>query len=163
MSQLERTGWRDGRFSLRHRAYGQKLSMIDLDEVWVEKELEIKDTTWILVKGDQPCALIEAKEEHAMEFDKTKWQIRVLINLAKMAGLPLFFIRYEKNFDWLSVVPLNDKAEIVLPKRKKMSEMEYVQLEYRIRGYTPLSDNDTCGDIGWGLVENKWREIYGAN
>jgi len=51
------------------------------------------------------------------------------------ASLPVFLARYANNFSWWKAMPLNDIAKESLPHSKTLTEVEWVQFLYRIRGY----------------------------
>ena len=56
-------------------------------------------------------------------------------DLGDSAGLPIFVCRYASDFSWWNVVPLNQAAKTKLPTRTRMSEREWVQFLYGLRGY----------------------------
>ena len=96
--------------------------MIDIDFLALEYD-----------KGE-PVALVEYKHENAKRCFSTHPSYRALINLGNRAGLPIFAVRYAEDFSWWLVVPLNDEARKYLSGRKEMTEREWVELLYRMRG-----------------------------
>ena len=124
MTREERTGWRDNSISFRHRLWGDGLALLDIDGIFLGIEAKYKT----------PIALVEYKHEFAPPQKITEWAFEVLSNLGTMAGLPVFAVRYADNWSWWKVVPINEKAKEHLPKRKTMSEFEYVSFIYKLRG-----------------------------
>lgn len=136
----ERTGWRDEAFSKRHRFYGKKLGLVNIDGVWC-----------FSAGNGLPKALVEFKNENAEPLSRESYEFKVLFNLAQKSELPAFIIRYKSNFSEYMVTPINGKAKIILDKRTIFTELEYVKFEYRARGLMPPSDTSICAEIGWNL------------
>lgn len=122
MSSFERTGFRDETMSRRHRLYGRDVPCTDIDMIHTEYDNAV------------PKALIEYKGEHAGPVLPTDPNIRCITNLANMAGLPVFGVRYAQNLSWLRVAPLNDAAKAFVPEVSLITEPQYVELLYKLRG-----------------------------
>lgn len=119
----ERTGWRDQGISERHRLWGVALPAADLDFLLIEYD-----------KG-RACALIEYKHELSSPQFVSHPSYLALADLGNRANIPAFAVRYAKDFSWWLAVPLNALAKKVIPSRRRMSEAEWIQLLYRIRGH----------------------------
>lgn len=119
----ERTGWRDQSLSERHRRWGFGLPAADLDFLLIEHD-----------KG-QPCALIEYKHECSPPQYVGHPSYQALARLGDRATLPALAVRYARDFSWWLVVPINDLARDLFPTRKRLSEAEWVQMLYRLRGH----------------------------
>jgi len=99
MSKEERTGWRDKGLSFVHREFGYNF-MVDLDFVAIEYSY-----------GYHVKALIEYKNEHsAWSPEKEDKGIPAIKNLADMAGVPFFVVKYTSDYLWWDVYPQNDAA-----------------------------------------------------
>ncbi len=122
MSQEERTGWRDAGLSARHRSWGWDCPAVDIDFLLVEYDL------------GKPIALIEYKNEHATPQQKTHPSFNALIELGNRASIPVFACRYKDDFSNFRVIPLNDFSKEYVPKRITLTELEYVNLLYKLRG-----------------------------
>lgn len=118
----ERTGWRDEALSERHRIWGYDLPAVDLDFILDEYD-----------SGD-PYGLVEYKNEHAAPQDYSHPSYLALIRLGTRARLPVFCARYKDDFSEWIVTPLNEYAEVFLPKEITMNEREWVTLLYQLRG-----------------------------
>jgi len=122
VSQEERTGWRDAGLSARHRSWGWDCPAVDIDFLLVEYDL------------GKPIALIEYKNEHATPQQKTHPSFNALIELGNRASIPVFACRYKDDFSNFRVIPLNDFSKEYVPKRITLTELEYVNLLYKLRG-----------------------------
>lgn len=118
----EYTGWRDEGLSARHRTWGWDCPAIDIDFLMLEYD-----------RG-RAVALVEYKRETAPTQNSGHPSYRALRDLANKADLPLFACRYAKDYVWFKVVPLNDKARVVLCQSVVLSEREWVEFLYRLRG-----------------------------
>ena len=67
--------------------------------------------------------------------------VRALSDLATRAGIPAFVAHYADDFSVYRVVPLNEQARIWIPQEQRMSEEEWVDLLYRLRGRTLPKDS----------------------
>lgn len=121
----ERTGWRDGHLSERHRKWGLAVPAVDLDFLLIEYD-----------KG-RPSALIEYKSEFATPQFPSHPSYLALSQLGERAGLPVFAVRYAQNFSWWKVTSLNIVAKKLFPARLDMNEREFVTWLYEIRGLKP--------------------------
>ena len=128
MSSNERTGWRGQEMSKRHRLYGLDCPAADVDFMLVEYD------------NKQPKALVEYKHELAMPVLASDPNLIAVTNLANLAGLPIFGVRYASDCSWFVVAPLNALATAFQPEKRTMSEIQYVELLYRLRGRT-VPDN----------------------
>lgn len=126
MSSNERSGWRDENLSRRHREWGVDLPAVDIDCLMVEYD-QAKDV-----------AIIEYKHESAQLQDPRHPSYRAIRSLATKAGIPFFAVRYSDKLDSFFITAMNGDAEYLLQvKRKGMTEAEYVEFLYWIRGRTP--------------------------
>jgi len=110
------------------------------------------DLDFILAEYDRyvPMALIDYKHEHGV-INLESANIRTLIALGDMAGLPAFIVRYghsnqdgwwgevpEDSTPWFQVIPLNVYAHGAdLPSNDnniKLSELVFVSWLYDMRG-----------------------------
>lgn len=124
----ERTGWRDGHLSERHRKWGVAVPAVDLDFLLIEYD-----------RG-QPTALIEYKSEFAGQQYPTHPSYMALSQLGDRAELPVFVVRYAQNFSWWRIIPLNRVAKQHLPERVEVNELLYVSWLYNLRGLQPPKD-----------------------
>lgn len=125
----ERTGWRDENLSQRHRRWGWNCPAVDLDFLFLEYD-----------KG-KATAVVEYKHERAAPQYRTHPTYQAIINLCDRARLPCIGCRYAGDFSWFRVSALNDMAKPWIPDANtEMTEMEWIKLLYRIRGYEPPAD-----------------------
>lgn len=126
----ERTGWRDSptgappSISARHRQWGWNCPALDIDFLMLEYDLGCVS------------ALVEYKHEFAAKIRLNHPSLRAVADLADRASIPALIVRYANDYSWFLVAPLNRVAREFLSGRHLMSEQEYVQLLYRIRGRT---------------------------
>ena len=131
MSAHERTGWRDGEISSRHRQWGFNCPAVDLDFVMME------------YNHGKPCALVEYKHKSAAEVNPRDATYRALIDLAdnysgEKGPLCCFVARYDPD-DWSFVVePLNEKAKRLYANKagKRLTEREFVETLHLLRKRT---------------------------
>lgn len=132
----ERTHWRDLSLNDRHRQWGYNCPMTDIDLLTIEYD------------SGTPKALVEYKHERAAPQYSTHPTYRALTALGNDAGLPVFAVRYADDFAWFRVVPLNDRARAWTPERREMTEREWVELLYKVRGRElPREVFDTLEEI----------------
>ena len=124
----ERTQWRDLALSARHRQWGWDCPAVDIDFLLIE------------YCYSEPAALIEYKKENAPEPMPDNQSYRALTTLGNRAELPVFLVRYTPDFAKFTVVTLNQKARDVLPLTTDMTERQYVDFLYSLRGL-PLPEN----------------------
>ena len=122
MSSVERSGWRDQRVSQRHRQWGYDCPALDVDFLMLEY-----DTGKVV-------ALVEFKHERAAPVNAGHPSMRAICDLAVRADIPAFVCRYGDDLSWWYPSPLNDQARAFLPEAKHLSEREWVELLYRLRG-----------------------------
>lgn len=121
--RAERSGWRDEWMSRRHRDYyGFNCPMVDIDFLVTE------------YNHGRPVALVEYKHECAAEMYVTHPSFQALVWLADGRKLPSFLVRYGDKGSWFEATPLNEAARRWVPQAQRMSEIEYVNLLYRLRG-----------------------------
>ena len=121
----ERTGWRDLRLSERHRQWGWDCPAVDLDFLFLEYD-----------RG-KAVALVEYKHERAAPQYASHPTYQAMIDLGSRAGIPVFAARYTDDFSSWTIVPLNPIAQEKLPKRRVMTEQEWITFLYWLRGYVP--------------------------
>lgn len=119
----ERTGWRDEGLSRRHRRWGWDCPAVDLDFLFLEYD------------HGQASAIVEYKNEHAAPQYASHPTYQAMIDLGDRAGIPVIACRYAEDFSEWKVVPLNTKAKEMIPNRVTLTEREWVELLYKIRGY----------------------------
>ena len=124
--RVERSDWRDRELSRRHRCWGRQLYATDLDFV------EAGDDA-------QPLAIIETKATDFWRYDD--YSIKIQRNLADKAELPFFVVRRYKNYDF-DVHPMNSYALKFLSKRARLSEKEFIELQYYLRFGRPCKLTD---------------------
>lgn len=120
--KAERTGWRDEGLSLRHRWWGFDCPCVDIDFLLLEFD-----------RGE-PSALVEYKHENAREQVSGHPSYRALRKLCNCASIPFFGTRYADDYSWFRAVPLNHFAKEWLSEATEMSEQDWVELLYKIRG-----------------------------
>lgn len=128
----ERTGWRDLSLSLRHRKWGKHTPAVDIDFLLIE------------YISSRPVALVEYKSEFADKPMLEHPSFRALVYLADGRNLPAFCVRYGKDFGWFDVMPLNETARRYVKTTTVMSEADYVEILYKLRGST-LPDSIRAG------------------
>lgn len=122
-TRKERTGWRDEGLSNRHRQWGWDCPACDIDFLMLEYD-----------KG-KASAIIEYKNEHAAPQYASHPTYQAMIDLGDRADIPVLAVRYADNYSWWRVTPLNECAKRYVQKRVELTEIEYVTLLYKIRGY----------------------------
>ena len=89
-------------------------------------------------KGE-PIAIVEYKHENAATVNASHPTYQAMIKLGTRAGIPVFVCRYKGDFSLWVVTPLNNMAVKLLDAKPttptKMTEKQWVQFLYRIRGY----------------------------
>lgn len=125
--RAERTGWRDLGLSERHRMWGWNCPAVDLDFLFLEYD-----------RG-KASAIVEYKHENARPMSVVHPTYLALRDLADRAQLPAFVVRYGGDYSWFAVSPINDRATEALgtENSKFMSEAQWVEFLYRLRGYAP--------------------------
>lgn len=126
----ERTGWRDEGLSQRHRTWGWDCPAIDIDFLMCEYD------------QSKAVALVEYKNEQAAPQSSQHPSYRALTDLADRAGLPFFAVRYANDFSWWIVVPINAVAQNLLPKRKRLTEQDWIAFLVQLRGKSTQSSED---------------------
>ena len=120
----ERSGWRDEALSRRHREWGWDLPCVDIDFLMIVYDRFI------------PKALIEYKHENCPQRKTDDPGFKAVRALSDLARLPFFAVRYKADLTNFCVSAINDPAIKYLSKRfhNDMTEREYVEFLYRIRG-----------------------------
>ncbi len=121
MSSRERTGWRDMAISQRHRLYGYDCPMFDIDFMCVEYDKSM------------PVCLVEYKNIQG-QLNVDSANIKALINLGNMANLPAFAALYVNDFSLYLIYGLNDLAKKYFSSPKIITEVEWVEFLYKLRG-----------------------------
>lgn len=122
-TKQERTGWRDLRLSERHRRWGWDCPAVDLDFLFLEYD------------HGKAVALVEYKHELAAPQYASHPTYQAMIDLGNRASVPVFAARYADDFSTWEITPLNPTARQWLNKRTGMTEREWVEFLYRIRGH----------------------------
>ena len=118
----ERTQWRDLELSKRHRQWGWDCPALDIDELFLEYDL------------GKAIALVEYKNERAVTQYPNHPTYRALVDLGDRANIPVFAVRYTHDFSLWKITPLNSSAKKYINNQVQMTEKEYVELLYKIRG-----------------------------
>ena len=119
----ERSEWRDEELSKRHRLYGWDCPAVDIDFLMVEYDL------------GKPVALVEYKNrEKPQEFDYRQTNFAAIVELANRARIPAICCQYNKSFTRFWPEALNEPAKKWLPGRRTLTEKQWVQTLYAIRG-----------------------------
>jgi hypothetical protein len=82
----------------------------------------------------EPKALVEYKNEHATIQRSIHPSYQAIINLGNRAHIPVIACRYADDYSAYTVTPLNNRAKEYIPEKQTMTETQWVQLLYRIRG-----------------------------
>lgn len=122
--RAERTGWRDEALSRRHRRWGWDCPAVDLDFLFLEYD------------HGKASAIVEYKNEHAQPQYASHPTYQAMIDLGNRANIPVIACRYADDFSSWKVVPLNAEAMKYIPERTTLSEHQWVELLYKIRGYS---------------------------
>jgi hypothetical protein len=95
------------------------------------------DLDFLFLEYDQgkATAIVEYKNEHAAPQYVSHPTYQAMIDLGDRAGIPVIACRYSDDFAKWQVVPLNSKAREHVPERRDMTEVEWVQALYKMRGY----------------------------
>jgi hypothetical protein len=142
MTSNEQHFKRDAWLSGRHRVWGRDVPAMDLDFILAEYDRCV------------PMALIDYKHEHgAINFQSAN--IRTLVALGDMAGLPAFIVRYghskqdgwwgdvpDDSTPWFQVIPLN----VIRTRRRTTFKRQQHQAQR------------TCLRVTW-LYELRGRKI----
>lgn len=119
----ERTGWRDLALSRRHKKWGEDCPMVDIDFLALEYDRA------------RAKAIVEYKHENAPPDQyASRANYLALIDLGNRAGLPVFVVRYPSDFSWFWVTPLNEAARVLVAEPTRLSEREWVEVLYKLRG-----------------------------
>jgi hypothetical protein len=122
MAKFERTGWRDLGISQKHRDWGVNVPAVDLDFTLCEYD------------NCTPVAIIEYKRLNAPAFKPSSANFKTLKNLADMASIMFFVVRYGNMYQDFKVMPANEKAKGFMSERVDMTEYEYKAFLHNIRG-----------------------------
>lgn len=121
----ERTQWRDGDISTRHRQYGWDCPAVDIDFLLLEYDT------------GKPSALVEYKRFGAQAVALNSPTYKAIRALADAANIPFLVVFYNPAAGWwYYAAPANAVAKQQIPARRYYSEREYVSLLYRLRGRT---------------------------
>ncbi len=129
--RLERTFWRDEGLSQRHRLWGYDLPAVDIDFLLIEYDRGIA------------CALVDYKIEFSAWPDLNSASFRAMIDIAsnRFVPIPAFIVRYAADFSWYDVIGLNlESWAWMRSKVQRMTERQWVEILYRLRGYEPPND-----------------------
>jgi hypothetical protein len=128
----ERTGWRDAGISAWHRKLGWDCPGADIDAL-ITNEGTVESMTFNEYDRNTPKALIEYKHYNATHNPRAS-SVVANTKLANMAGLPMFLVYYSEDFTCFTVMAMNEMACEFVPKPIEMSEQEFVQFHYQLRG-----------------------------
>ena len=125
----ERTGFRDESISKRHRDWGFDVPATDIDFLMIEYDY------------GSPKGLIEYKNENAnVDFNKltdngaAPQSYKAIKLLADKSKIPFLVVIYTTDLTQYFVIPMNDYAKKYVSKETLLSETQYVELLYKIRG-----------------------------
>lgn len=125
MARHERYGTRHDWLSVRHRAWGDDCPATDVDLLLIEYDAR------------KPVALIDYKEGFDRPLTASeRASLAAQRELASLAGLPFYVVRYREADATFYVEPQNELAEAAVPAalRLRLSERNYVRFLYRLRG-----------------------------
>jgi len=125
----EVTFWRDMKLLQRHRDWGWNVPAEDIDFLEYDERKAI--------------ALIEYKRRVNLDKvlpDLNGANIQALINLGDRAAVPAFCVFYAPSRKWFRVFGLNSLGKRHQPRPEILSEYEYVDFLYWIRGRTIPKD-----------------------
>lgn len=139
MAIKERLGKRNLAYNKRHREYGDRLIMEDIDTVEYHADT------------NEPVAVIETKFGLVKEIDLNSKQNCRQAKLANKLGVPYFCLVYyimdkrKKLIDAADVgaevghvqyylIPVNRRAVEILSEPEAMTECQYVEFLYKLRG-----------------------------
>jgi hypothetical protein len=122
----ERTGWRDAALSARHRLWGPGLGLVNIDSLWLEYDSQ--------QAMPRALALMEYKHERAAWCRIDSKSNRTVADLADRAQLPFFVVTYSGDFSRFRVVPFGVCATRMLSSPVDLSELDWVEFLYRLRG-----------------------------
>ena len=125
MSRNEITGWRDENISRRHRKYGSNCPAVDLDFVLIE------------YSNAKPAALIEYKSGTIHSVDMNSPSHLTLRALADAALIPFAVACYDSETWTYNIHPGNQLACEFFPYDEMLTERQYVETLYKIRGIEP--------------------------
>jgi hypothetical protein len=131
MSAYERSGWRDEDISRRHREWGFDCPAVDLDFLVAE------------YNSGKPVALIEYKHWRAARpkvLHPTYRALTALANGYEERGLPFGVVFYWPECWAFRVYPVNDQCREWFQDAELLTERQYVQRLYKMRGYV-LADH----------------------
>lgn len=114
--------WRDGAISQRHRTWGVHCPAVDLDFLLLEFDYS------------RPVALIDWKAYGSPEPNLMDNNFKALRSLCNTSGIPFMIVFYKRYDWWFRVIPANVAAVKVYPETKVMSEYEFVDSLYKLRG-----------------------------
>lgn len=120
----ERSDWRDKAISDRHRTWGDPCHMEDFDFIVMEYNY------------GEAKAFVEYKAytNHVINVRENKYQ--AMAKVATTCKLPFFVVQYDRRHWYFVVTPANDIATRYYRAKTTLSEVEYVDLLYRLRGIT---------------------------
>lgn len=119
----EKLGYRDLDLNDRHRLWGWNCPAVDIDLLFIEYNAGI------------PVALVEYKHENCKAIQSSHPSYKAMIYLADCAKIPMIACQYSADFSTWRPIPLNDHARQYLPEKKPLTERQWVELLYTIRGF----------------------------
>lgn len=122
IATVERTGGGKVRLSKWHRAWGWDCPALGIQRLMLEYD-----------RG-KAAALVEYRHERTPRLRLSHPSVRAIGDLADRAGIPAFIVRYADDFSWWYPTPLNVRGRALFPKRRHLTEEEWVELLYRCRG-----------------------------
>ncbi len=137
-TKKEKTGKRNPHYDLRHRIYGE-MKMYDADNIEFHCETRM------------PVGVVETKFGRVSDIDLYDDQFTCLDNVATKLEVPFFCLIYyvfSKHGGYLEhdgyfidfehiqfyAIPVNKKAQSILPRAVRMTEVEWVTTLYQLRG-----------------------------
>ncbi|PYS91095.1 MAG: hypothetical protein DMF62_03050 [Acidobacteria bacterium] len=118
----ERTNWRDERLSKWHQNIGADCPAVDLDFLLVEYD-----------RGEA-MALVEYKHHRCRRPTFQEPSYAALRDLCAGAEIPLICCIYSDDLTTWDAYPLNIHAELWLNGPTQLTENQWIDLLYRIRG-----------------------------
>lgn len=149
----ERTGFRDFRLSLRHRCWGAGCPTVDIDFINGGDE---GDQLFLEYNWGKGTAFVEYKLTYAGSVDLSRSNYQAYIETANSARKPLICARYEPDFSSWTISPLNEYARLWITEEQVMTEREWVELLYKMRGnLAPKSFFDNL----FQTIENRFQAL----
>jgi len=122
----ERTSYRDLSFLRRHRDWGWNCPGEDIDFIEYDHKLAVALLEYKMTYDLQNCIIPQ-------ESSKGYANLAALIDVGNKASLPVFVVFYKHKWNF-RIFPLNHYANSKQPPSHILSELQFVQFLYQLRG-----------------------------